>query len=138
MSRSWKVNSWTSKRKSKESPINSVGMDRAGHSKEPPRRNRERGPRKSRIELKQEQDRIGHLLKFFPTYWIGGTSMAGMVEALARNGEAIFHYSAEAGEPVRIALGKHTKTSRRTLICSSVVTVSSEPGIRRSAGEIIA
>ena len=67
------------------------------------------GLRKSRIELKQEQDRIGHLLKFLPTFWIGGTSMAGMVEALARNGDAIFHYSAEAGEPVRIALGKHTK-----------------------------
>ena len=68
-----------------------------------------------RKEVKQRHGEIMKLLKSDPTYWIGGTSMAGMVEALARNREATFHYSAEAGEPIRIALGKHTKDQQADL-----------------------
>jgi hypothetical protein len=74
-----------------------------------PSESEKEGMRERRNALKQRHGEISLLLKSTPTYWIGGTSMAGMVEALARNNEAIFHYSAEAGEPVRIALGKHTK-----------------------------
>lgn len=41
--------------------------------------------------------------------------MAGFTEMLARNGETLFHYSPEAGDPIRIALGKQAQDDKGEL-----------------------
>lgn len=68
--------------------------------------------REKRIELTRMQARIDELaalVRLLPSYWIGSATTAGLVDFLTRNGETIFSFSPEAGELVRIALGKFTK-----------------------------
>jgi len=69
-----------------------------------------------RLEIESEVDRmqarldeIEALVGMLPTYYAGSVTPARLVLYLARNGEAIFSYSREAGELLRIALGKFTK-----------------------------
>ena len=65
-----------------------------------------------REELQRIQARLGeisYLLAWPPTYIIGNSTSAAMTEMLKRNGETLFSFSPEAGELIRIALGKFTK-----------------------------
>lgn len=57
----------------------------------------------------QRSSAIEPLLQMGPSYWIGNTTTAAFVEHLARNGDTLFSFSPEAGELVRIALGKFNK-----------------------------
>jgi hypothetical protein len=52
---------------------------------------------------------IQALVACSPSYTISNTTSAGLVEMLKRNGQTIFSFSPEAGELVRIALGKFNK-----------------------------
>ncbi len=61
------------------------------------------------VGIERRRDEIEPLVKLLPSYWIGNATSAALTEFLRRNGEAMFSYSPEAGEPVRIALGKFTK-----------------------------
>jgi len=44
-----------------------------------------------------------------PSYTVGNATTAALYEILKRNGETIFSYALEAGDPIRIALGKYNK-----------------------------
>jgi len=59
----------------------------------------------------QRLERIEALLKWPPSYHVGSATGAALEETLKRNGETIFSFSAEAGDCVRIALGRYTKDS---------------------------
>ena len=59
--------------------------------------------------IQRRLDEIESLLTWPPSYLIGNSTSAALVEILKRNGETIFSFSPEAGELVRIALGKFTK-----------------------------
>ena len=59
--------------------------------------------------IQKRSDEVESLLKWPPTYWLGNATSAALTEILKRNGEAILSFSPEAGELVRIALGKFTK-----------------------------
>ena len=65
-----------------------------------------------REELKKIQKRlaeISHLTIWPPTCIISNCTSAALTEILKRNGETIFSFSPEAGELIRIVLGKFTK-----------------------------
>ena len=48
-------------------------------------------------------------LKTIPTLWIGSATGAALSDNLAANNETIFSYSAEAGDMIRIAMGRYNK-----------------------------
>jgi hypothetical protein len=60
-------------------------------------------------ETMQRLDAIEGLLKWPPSFHIGAATGAALEETLSRNDEQIFSYSPEAGDVVRIALGRYTK-----------------------------
>jgi hypothetical protein len=60
-------------------------------------------------ETMQRMDAIEGLLKWPPSFHIGAATGAALEETLSRNDEQIFSYSPEAGDVVRIALGRYTK-----------------------------
>lgn len=60
-------------------------------------------------KIQRRLDEIESLLAWPPTYLIGNATSAALTEILKRNCETIFSFSPEAGEVVRIALGKFTK-----------------------------
>jgi hypothetical protein len=62
--------------------------------------------------MKQRMDEIEALIGMLPTYYVGSCTPARLVQHLVRNGETIFNFSPEAGELVRIALGKFTKDAQ--------------------------
>jgi len=65
-----------------------------------------------REELERIQERlaeISHLNAWPLTYIVGNCTSAALTEILKRNGETILRFSPEAGELIRIALGKFTK-----------------------------
>ncbi len=59
--------------------------------------------------MQQRLDEIAMLLKQLPSYWTGSATTAAMVDCLVRNRDTTFSYSPEAGELVRVALGKFAK-----------------------------
>jgi hypothetical protein len=59
--------------------------------------------------IQKRLDEIEPLLGWPPTYLVGNATSAALTEILKRNGHTIFSFSPEAGELVRIALGKFTK-----------------------------
>ena len=60
-------------------------------------------------ETMQRLDAIEGLLKWPPSFHIGAATGAALEETLCRNDEQIFSYSPEAGDVVRVALGRYTK-----------------------------
>ena len=60
-------------------------------------------------KIQKRLDEIELLLTWPPTHLVGNATSAALTEILKRNGETIFSFSPEAGELVRIALGKFTK-----------------------------
>ncbi len=60
-------------------------------------------------ETMQRINAIDALLKWPPSFHIGAATGAALEETLLRNDEQIFSYSPEAGDMVRIALGKYSK-----------------------------
>jgi len=59
------------------------------------------GKTKRKDQLKAESNRN-------TTLWCGDTTSEALFRNLADNGETLFSYSAEAGGPVKVALGKYT------------------------------
>jgi hypothetical protein len=59
--------------------------------------------------LQRATQELETLLRMTPTYWIGNATTAALEENLARNQDTILSYSLEAGDPLRIALGKFNK-----------------------------
>ena len=51
-------------------------------------------------------EEVKNLLKYQPTYHIGAATGPALEEALYRNNDQLFSYSAEAGDMISIALGK--------------------------------
>jgi hypothetical protein len=60
-------------------------------------------------KIQKRLDEIELLLTWPPTHLVGNATSAALTEILKRNDETIFSFSPEAGELVRIALGKFTK-----------------------------
>jgi hypothetical protein len=70
----------------------------------------EKHDRKDELTMMQKRmDDIAVLVKQLPSFWIGSATTPALVDCLIRNDETIFSYSPEAGELVRVALGKFTK-----------------------------
>ena len=92
-----------------------------------------------RKELEKIQNRlaeISHLTAWPPTYIIGNCTSAALTEILKRNGETIFSFSPEAGELIRIALGKFTKDNAADFdLYLSGYTVESARETRISRGD---
>jgi hypothetical protein len=65
--------------------------------------------RKRLAEIQKRLDEIRPLLKWSPTYIIGNATSAALVENLKRSDATIFSFAPEAGDPIRIALGKYSK-----------------------------
>lgn len=81
-------------------------------------------------------EEINALVRPLPSYWIGSSTTAGMVDGLARNGETIFSYSPEAGDLVRIALGKYaTNNSADFDLLLAGYSVEEYRETRREAGD---
>lgn len=64
------------------------------------------------VTLEAEKEKLTQELNSPPALYVGSGTGAGFVEALARNQERIFSYSPEAGEAVRVALGKFSNDSK--------------------------
>jgi hypothetical protein len=60
------------------------------------------------VELQREYERIELELKQPPTLYTGSVTGAATVEVLARNDEQVILYSPEAGDAVKVALGRYT------------------------------
>ena len=92
-----------------------------------------------RAELVQIQSRlaeISYLNAWPPTYIIGNSTSAAMTEMLKRNGDTLFSFSPEAGELIRIALGKFTKDNAADFdLYLSGYTVESARETRISRGD---
>lgn len=80
-----------------------------GKNQEPLTESEKRDQRCELTKMRARIDAISALVRLLPSYWIGSATTAGLVDFLARNGETIFSFSPEAGELVRIALGKFSK-----------------------------
>ncbi|HPA16131.1 MAG TPA: DUF3987 domain-containing protein [Verrucomicrobiae bacterium] len=63
-------------------------------------------------ELERRLAAIAPLLESEPTLWVGSYTGAALATALARNGEALLSFSPEAGDAIRIALGRFSKDSK--------------------------
>ena len=81
----------------------------SGKNKDPITESDKRDLRVELTKMQSRMDAIAALVRLLPSYWIGSSTTAGLVDFLARNGETIFSFSPEAGELVRIALGKFSK-----------------------------
>lgn len=55
---------------------------------------------------------IAPLLESEPTLWVGSYTGAALAQALARNGEALLSFCPEAGDAIRIALGRFSKDAK--------------------------
>ena len=92
-----------------------------------------------REELKKIQARlaeISHLITWPLTYIIGNCTSAALTEILKRNGETILSFSPEAGELIRIALGKFAKDNAADFdLYLSGYTVESARETRISRGD---
>jgi len=65
---------------------------------------------KARLAAIQKRlEEIPPLIKWPPTYIIGNATSAALIENLKRNDATLFSFALEAGEPIRIALGKFSK-----------------------------
>ena len=91
--------------------------------------------RQSFLETQQEIQRLEFLVKQPPTLWTGNTTTAALEMTLARNQETIFCYSLEAGDPLRIALGKFNKEKGDMDILLSGYTVENYRTSRVGRGE---
>jgi hypothetical protein len=79
---------------------------------------------------------IEKLLAWPPTYVVGNCTSAALTEILKRNDEMIFSFSPEAGELVRIALGKFNKDQAADFdLYLSGYTVESARETRISRGD---
>lgn len=63
-------------------------------------------------EIQMQLDDIDTALGLPPTLWVGSYTSAALSQALARNGEALLCFSAEAGDAVRIALGRFSRDDK--------------------------
>jgi len=64
----------------------------------------------TRRELEAAHERLAEiepLLSALPTYWVGNATSEAMAAQFARNNPGLFCYSAEAGETVRVLMGKY-------------------------------
>ena len=87
-------------------------------------------------QLQKRLDEIESLLTWPPTYLIGNATSAALTEILKRNGETICSFSPEAGELVRIALGKFNKDKAADFdLFLSGYTVESARETRISRGD---
>ncbi len=87
-------------------------------------------------KIQKRLDEIESLLTWPPTYLVGNATSAALTEILKRNGETIFSFSPEAGELVRIALGKFTKDKAADFdLFLSGYTVESARETRISRGD---
>lgn len=62
--------------------------------------------------LERRMGEIAPLLESAPTLWVGSYTGAALATALARNGETLLSFSPEAGDAIRIALGRFSKDSK--------------------------
>jgi hypothetical protein len=92
-----------------------------------------------KAEVAKIQKRLGEinsLLASPPTYVVGNCTSAALTEILKRNGETIFSFSPEAGELIRIALGKFNKDNAADFdLYLSGYTVESARETRISRGD---
>jgi Protein of unknown function (DUF3987) len=87
-------------------------------------------------KIQKRLDEIELLLTWPPTHLVGNATSAALTEILKRNGETIFSFSPEAGELVRIALGKFTKDKAADFdLFLSGYTVESARETRISRGD---
>ncbi len=87
-------------------------------------------------EMQARIAEISTLTSPLPSYWISSATTAGLVDTLVRNGETTFSFSPEAGELVRIALGKFVKDSAADFeLMLSGYTVEEYRETRRGAGD---
>ncbi|HPA18248.1 MAG TPA: DUF3987 domain-containing protein [Verrucomicrobiae bacterium] len=63
-------------------------------------------------ELQARMAEIDPLLESEPTLWVGSYTGAALARALARNGEALLCFCPEAGDAIRIALGRFSKDAK--------------------------
>lgn len=92
------------------------------------------------VEMQKRFDHIEPLVKQLPSYWIGSSTSAAFAEFLARNDGVIFSYSLEAGELVRIALGKFSKDNAADfdlLLSGYTVEVLRETRIIRGDNQLL-
>ncbi|MCC6356957.1 MAG: DUF3987 domain-containing protein [Verrucomicrobiae bacterium] len=59
-------------------------------------------------QLEMRLDQIAPQLESAPTLWVGSYTGAALAKALARNEETLLSFSPEAGDAIRIALGRFT------------------------------
>ena len=60
------------------------------------------------IQLQREYESIERDLKYSPAIYSGSSTGASLVESLARNNEQLMLFSPEAGDAVKVALGRYT------------------------------
>jgi len=88
------------------------------------------------IKIAERLLEIERLLSWPPTYTVGNCTSAALTEILKRNDEMIFSFSPEAGELVRIALGKFNKDQAADFdLYLSGYTVESARETRISRGD---
>jgi len=92
--------------------------------------------RKELERIQKRLDEIAYLTAWPPTHIIGNSTSAALTEILKRNGETILSFSPEAGELIRIALGKFTKNNAADFdLYLSGYTVESARETRISRGD---
>ena len=83
--------------------------DGGGKNQEPLTQSEKREREDEADKMRERIDAIAALVEMLPTYYVGSCTPARLVQHLVRNGETILSDSPEAGELVRIALGKFAK-----------------------------
>jgi hypothetical protein len=63
------------------------------------------------VDAEARMSDIEGLVRLLPSYWIGNATTAALTDHLVRNKEVLFSFSPEAGDLVRILLGKFNKNS---------------------------
>ncbi len=89
--------------------VNMLARDGAGKKIAPLTEYEKEERRQELTDIRQRLDIVEKLVRQLPTHWIGNATTPAMVDSLLRNGETIFSYSPEAGDLVRVALGKFNK-----------------------------
>lgn len=70
-------------------------------------------PMRDRLgELQRIIDKVEPLLIGAPTYWVSNATSEAMAIQFARNNCSLFAYSLEAGEPVRVLMGKYNANNK--------------------------
>lgn len=64
-------------------------------------------PNPELAQLQAEIDELDLIVRHEPTYWIASSTMEALAQTLKRNDDTILSFSPEAGDLVRIALGKY-------------------------------